>query len=174
MTTRPGTQVAPIVIWTRPQIDRYRPHPRRVAGACVGFLVAAGFVLVSWPADSSGPSFLVIPTLLAGTIGGWVFGRAVWTSQRDADWVQAIVGLGFLALFIGALATGLSLGIASAAASATSLGQAIDLVWTTTLAFAALGLIFLSIFALPITLVSAVVWAVIMILVRGWAPADAD
>lgn len=103
-----------------------------------------------------------------------MFGRAVWTSQRDADWVQAIVGLGFLALFIGALATGLSLGIASAAASATSLGQAIDLVWTTTLAFAALGLIFLSIFALPITLVSAVVWAVIMILVRGWAPADAD
>lgn len=140
----------------------------------MGFLVAAGFLLVTWPADSSGQSSLVVPTLLAGTFGGWVFGRSVGTSQRDAEWVQAIVGLGFVALFVGALATGLSLGIASAAESATSLGQAIELVWSMTLVFAVLGLIFLGIFALPVTLVSAVVWGIVMILVRAWATTDDD
>jgi hypothetical protein len=169
-----GTHGGPVVIWTPPPIERYRPHPGRVAGAAVGFLVAAGVLLVTWPADSSGQSSLAVPTLLAGTIGSWAFGRSVWTSQRDAEWVQAIVGLGFLTLFVGALATGLSLGLASAAESATSLGQAIELVWSMTFVFAALGLIFLGIFALPITLISAVVWGVVMILVRAWATTDDD
>ena len=162
----------PIVTWTPPRLAEDQPRRGRSAGAAAGFLVAALYALAAGPGAPADLNFLAVPTLLAGTIGGWLFGPTAWTAHRDADWLRSIAGLGVVALLIGALATGVSIGILAAVAGGLSIGEAVELIWAMTLLAATIGLIFPGLFMLPITVASAAVWAMIMVLYRAWAAPD--
>jgi hypothetical protein len=164
---------APLVTWAPPQPDKHADRGRS-AGAAVGCLVALAFALVTATDEPVGLSPIAVPTLVAGTIGGWLFGPSAWRARMDADWLRLIVGLGIGALFIGALVTGLSLGIVSALTSGGSLAEAVQVVWAMTLVAATVGMMFPGVLILPFTLVAAAVWAVLMVAIQAWVSPDGD
>jgi hypothetical protein len=90
----------------------------------------------------------------------------------DTDWLTAIVGLGIVGLFIGALVTGLSLGIVSASTAGGSFGEAVEAVWAMTLLAVTIGMIIPGLLILPFTLAAAAAWALLMVVIQACMSPD--
>lgn len=100
--------------------------------------------------------------LLAGGIGGWLFGPAGIHPTTARSWIAVIVGLAGIAVVVGAFAVTLPLAAATAAPLASGPIDGVARVLTNWLAFAVLGILILGVPALVLTLLPAGIWAVTM------------
>jgi hypothetical protein len=127
--------------------------------------VAGLFVLVSFDASEAGGSVagpFDVATLVAGALGGWIFGAPARRAQTDRDWLLVILGLAVTAVIIGAAASGMEVGLASAQPG-TPLHEVAGDVLGITILFATVGVLVLGLFILPATLMASVVWTVLMV-----------
>lgn len=158
----------PLVVWVPPAEHRDGPGPR-VTGFIAGLIVAAGFALLTL--DRSGDIFgslstFGVATLVAGSLGGWIFGPTAWNARTDRAWIIPIVGLALTALVIGASVVGLQLGLV-VASNAVGPGEALNAVFAMILFTAVFGGLTLGLFMLPITLAASSVWALVMVMARS-------
>jgi len=165
MTIDTWRQGAPPAIWVAPAARRNRGSTGRIVGAIVGLLVPALYVRLSPDHASLGPNVFELPSLLAGAIGGWLFGRSAWSRHEETDWVQVVFGLGLAALFIGAVTIGLQVGAYFAGLQSTP-GDALAAFCSVAAGIVILGMTVPGLFVLPITIALAGVWALAMIAIK--------
>jgi hypothetical protein len=167
-------RVGPLVRWDPVQLASapLRQGARRT-GCVVGLVVAGAFVMLRVDWSRPGETFaqflsLGLPTLVAGSLGGWIFGPVAWTARTDRGWLVPIVGLACTAVVIGAFAVGLELALPAAAHAAgpiEALQIAVGLLLLTVL----IGVPTLGLIMLPFTLAASAVWALAMIVLRSRA-----
>jgi hypothetical protein len=160
------------------QASRARPLPidAEALGGAAGFVVAvASIVAISgthvaeaqpW-VDPGGGVAGAIPSLVAGTAGGWLLGPAATRAATKRELVGIAFRLALVVLVFGAVATVLvampwSVGDGESAAGAilVRLVQAVYL--------SALGIAFLGWLTYPLLLVPAFAWVALMRIARGW------
>jgi hypothetical protein len=168
----------PLVRWApAPAMRSSRPRLRRLGGA-TGLVIGAVFAGVPFVPFApgyvdSGGLWLIVPTLIAGALGGWVFGPSAATARGRLAWARVIVGLAALAVLVGAIVVGeeLALGIGIAGAATVPSG---DIAWISAvglpfygLLLGLIGTLLFGLFVLPNSLAAAVLWAVIMRIALG-------
>jgi hypothetical protein len=126
-------------------------------GGAVGFVVAAIFALTG----------LGLLALVSGTVSGAVFGPVTAKAQTGQAWFGIVMGLALTAMFLGACIIGLQMALATPAPSGSAIGY---VAWALITAYmlALLGTMILGIVALPITLMAAVLWMVVMVVIQEW------
>lgn len=136
----------------------------RASGSLLGLTVAIACVLPE-PLDTTaaGPAFGLfgIGAIVAGTLGGFVFGPTAARAADASTWLGIIFGLAGLAVVIGAFVVTWPVAVQAS----TSTGGPADLVIEAVLrwvAVAMIGAFILGIPALVVTLPAATVWAAIM------------
>jgi hypothetical protein len=152
--------------------QRPLPAARRV-GAVVGAGVAVACLLVpamlsaaqgsiqNWPDSIPGWVAAAGPSIAAGTIGGFAFGPFAAGADDKSTWAGVVFGLALVATVAGALLTGVLGTVQSAESLAEVPGAAAN-----GLALGLLGLVIFGWFAGPVLLVPAMVWALVMRLLR--------
>lgn len=161
---------APATSWLYPR----RPRRWRRAGAMAG-LVAAALVLIAGGLvaaalrfgpferpdlvlDWSGEVALAVIVLATGVVSGWIAAPMAWRAGDRLEWAGAIVGLGTLAVLLGAVMAGWLLAGSSELASSDPVGKAFSIVVGGTL-LGVLGLVIYGLTVLPFTLIAALIWA---------------
>lgn len=141
----------------------------RLLGLVVGLAVASLFAAAAVGLQAAeGPMEPpVIPTLVAGALGGWLVAPHAVVEHDRKGWVALVIGFGLLAVAIGALVTALGLAVASLASplattGAPDLGQALVGVVLGTVEVTLLGLIVFGWLALPFTVAAAAIWTTTM------------
>jgi hypothetical protein len=107
-----------------------------------------------------------VATLVAGSVGGWIFGPMAWKARTDGAWVLPIAGLSVTAVVLGASVVGLQLGLVLAS-NAAGPGEAVNAVLAMILFTAVFGGLTLGLFMLPMTFAASAVWALVMVIVRA-------
>jgi hypothetical protein len=108
--------------------------------------------------DWSGEVALVVIVLATGVIGGWVAAPMAWRASDRLEWTGAIVGLGTLAVILGAVMAGWVLAGSSELASSDPMGRIASIVVGGT-ALGVLGVVIYGLTVLPFTLIAALIWA---------------
>ena len=129
-------------------------------GTTAGFVVAvaASVVLVG----PTGRVTEAVPTLVAGTVSGWIFGPLAARATTPRRWAGVVVGLAFVTMLIGAVMTGVMM--MSLGTYHPGPGEAV----TSILILSLFGILFVGPVAFPLLLIPATAWAVLMRLTRGW------
>lgn len=169
--------LVPIVRWD-PAQPPFAP-PRRGArgtGCVVGLVVAvaAEMLMIDWsrPGKVIGHvGTLALPTLVAGSLGGWIFGPVAWNARTDRAWLMPILGVAIGAVVIGAFVVGLELGI-PAASQAAGPGEAMQIAVGLLLVTVLIGVPTLGLIMLPFTLAASAIWALVMIVLRSRAAGE--
>lgn len=135
-------------------------------GTAMGSVLALGELLTGFGGSSIGwvPE-IAVGILVAGSVGGWLFGPGAMMARGRGGWFGVVAGLGLVAVPIGDIAT---VGTAVALAAAAGTNDPITLL-TAGPIYVVLGLIVVGPFALPCTLGAAAVWAAIMYRLRPQA-----
>jgi len=168
------TAGVPTIDWApsagdRPPDEVERTAARRFGGAaglgvalvCVGLQVPAlsGAGLERDDGSVEGLVIDALPSLIAGTAAGWAMGPSAARARGAGGWLGVILGLTLLTLVAGALTTALVLVLPTAAG-----GPVPDLLAAPVQVaiLVVLGLLFLGPVVLPVLLVPAAVWAIVM------------
>lgn len=158
---------------TDPPLQAPSPRTARWLGALVGFgvaglFVAAGFqVLLGQPIAGASLFWQQgVPTLVAGTVGGWMLAPRAGRASTRRAWLGVILRLAILTVVLGSLGVGLALGFETAIRDQTETVLIVPIGIAYGLFLGALGIGFLGLFVLPLTLLAAVVWASVMGLLR--------
>jgi hypothetical protein len=141
----------------------------RVAGLIAGLAVAGGYeLLVALDAGDLGSPGYGIAAVIAGSLGGWIFGPGARSSQSDHALAIRIVGLAVTTVVIGAIVVGVQMGLAIEPAS-----DGFRTTFDAVLAMVILALVFgvptLGLLILPVTLAASAIWALLMVFSRPGA-----
>ena len=143
-------------------------RPRsRMAGLIAGLAIAVGYLAfdVLETGDAGPLGTFGLPTVIAGSLGGWIFGPAARTSQTDRGWAGVIVGLAVTSVVIAAVVVGIQLGLAMETAPRgfeTTFHAVLSMVSLTVL----FGVPTFGLFMLPLTIAASAIWALVMVFVR--------
>jgi hypothetical protein len=148
---------------------------RRAAAARLGALVGAAVAVMSlltfaafqvvngndtgFPRTIDEVLWVALPSLVAGTLGGWRLGARAGRARTRGDWVGTVFLLALLTTAIGAVLTGIEMALGSMPAAdpgsiLVALAQGVGL--------GGIGIIVLGWLAAPVLLVPAGVWALAM------------
>ena len=158
----------PLVVWMPPDEPQDGPSPRAM-GFIAGLVVATMFVLLALDRPGGVVGSLGtygVATLVAGSVGGWIFGPMAWNARTDGAWILPIAGLSVTAVVLGASVVGLQLGLVLAS-DAAGPGEAVNAVLGMILFTAVFGSLTLGLFMLPMTFAASAVWALVMVIVRS-------
>jgi hypothetical protein len=170
-------RLGPLVRWDPAQRSSAPlRHGARRTGCVVGLVVAVAVEMLTIDWSRPGEAFaqahtLGLPTLVAGSLGGWIFGPVAWSARTDRAWLVPIVGLAFTAVVIGAFVVGLELAL-PAASQAVGPGEAVQVAVGLLLLTVLIGVPTLGLIMLPFTLAASACWALVMIVLRSRAARD--
>jgi hypothetical protein len=152
-------------------------HPARRIGGLAGLVIGIAFAAVSvvfgipdawFPPNAA----FLLATIVAGGVGGWFMGPSAWAARTPPSWLASILGLALAALVIGDIVVvGSTIGAAAFGGSPVSSEGPIS-VAIGVVGLLVIGLLVIGPFTAPVTLAAAVLWAVLMSLIRRSIGAD--
>jgi hypothetical protein len=133
----------------------------RALGAAVGCVIALACALVTG-SEFMGMGLPVDGVALVSTIapgsGGWLLGPRAARATRVSHWVGVSVGLAFVTMVMGAVGVALLAGVSGGNTLSGGAGEFLIGV----VALSLMGMLFFGWIAVPILLVPAAAWSVLM------------
>lgn len=146
----------PTVRWDPPSsVNLTQPVAHALLGAVVGSFVAAFIV--------SGA--LQPLCVISGAVSGAAFGPLAPRARTGTAWFGIAFGLALTAIFVGAFVVGLAFVKASDVATSPTVGL-IPWVLINVSGFAVGAFLIFGIFVLPLTLVAAMLWMIVILIVQ--------